>query len=208
MGFNVSYLGWLGLDSQKWTWQSTRSVQEARRNDFEAVIPQGGRRRLGGVELAHGTTYSIRLSNASPRRCDARVEIDGHLVGVWRVPPRSVIEVERPVNDTGRFTFYRLDSLEARQLSLQDHEVLGLITVMFFPELCQESAVRGIDPDVRPSIQRGGTGLSGLSSQAFVGVDPIQHDLVSACVTHLRLTAQDATIRPLQCLSGAPSVRS
>lgn len=208
MGFNVSYLGWLGLDSRKWTRQSNRPVQEARRSDFEAVIPQGVPRRSGRVELAHGATYSIRLSNASPRRCDARVEIDGHLVGVWRVPPRSVIEVERPVNDTGRFTFYRLDSLEARQLGLQDHEALGLITVMFFPELCPAPAVRGIDPDVRPSVRRGGTGLSGFSGQAFVAVEPIQHDLVSACVTHLRLTAQDATIRPLRCLSGVPPVRS
>lgn len=208
MGFNVSYLGWLGLDSRKWTWQSTRSVQEARRNDFEAVIPQGVPRSSGRVELAHGATYSIRLSNASPRRCDARVEIDGHLVGVWRVPPRSVMEVERPLNDTGRFTFYRLDSLEARQLGLQDHEALGLITVMFFPELCPSPAVGRMGPDVRPSIRRGGTGLSGFSSQAFVAVEPIQHDLVSACVTHLRLSAQEADIRSLRCISGAPPVRS
>lgn len=208
MGFNVSYLGWLGLDSRKWTWQSTTPVQEARRSDFEAVIPQGVPRSSGHVELAHGATYSIRLSNASPMRCDARVEIDGHLVGVWRVPSRSMIEVVRPVNDTGRFTFYRLDSLEARQLGLQDHEALGLITVMFFPELCPTLAGRGIDPDVRPSLKRGGTGLSGFSSQAFVEAEPIQHDLVSACVTHLRLTAQEAGIWSLRCISGATPVRS
>lgn len=105
------------------------------------------------------------------------------------------------MNDTGRFTFYRLDSLEARQLGLQDHQALGLITVMFFPELCPKPAVRGTDPDVRLSIQRGGTGLSGFSDQAFVAVEPIQHDLASACVTHLRLTAREANIRSMRCMS-------
>lgn len=177
-----------------------------RHGAYEVHIPQGLHRSSGHVEVSHGARYSIRLHNRSPGRCDARVEIDGHRVGVWRIPAFSMIEVERPVNDTGYFTFFRLLSEEGQQLGLQDNDDLGLIRVEFLPE-CDPRPIREyLDVWTMASAKRGGTGLTGFSRQTFVEAESIQHDLSAASVIHLRLIALIAPVSPLCRMSVRPHV--
>jgi hypothetical protein len=104
--------------------------------NFSVTIPQGREREGGYVHLDHGTQYTIQLYNGySHRRCDAEVTIDGKVIGVFRVGTHAVT-LERAPHDRGRFTYYKVDSQEAKQsgvdkISTSDR---GLIRVRFRAE--------------------------------------------------------------------------
>ena len=171
---------------------------------YELCVPQGHHLESGHVRLEHRAFYTVRLSNSHSTRCDVRLSIDGKEIGTWRVPAKGVIELERPVNDTGRFTFYRLGSAGATAAGLTSTDQMGLLTATFTPEMVFE------DPEIRFSRRqgdvRGGTGLSGLSGQKFVNVESIRHDIRAAITIHARLVAHDHSARPLQSLGhGVPS---
>lgn len=104
-------------------------------NDFSIRIQEGDETPGGYVELVHNTTYSLILGNKRNLRCDARVEIDGKEVGKWRIGAHETIRLERPANDTGRFTFYKVETSEARAAQLSEGSPdLGLVKVTFTPE--------------------------------------------------------------------------
>lgn len=104
-------------------------------NGFSVRIPQGSEQN-GYVLLKHETVYTLKLRNTRDVQCDAQVEIDGHLMGQWRIGPKDSVELEHPVNDDGRFTFYRIDSEEGHSSQLvRSDPNLGLIRVIFTPEL-------------------------------------------------------------------------
>ena len=104
-------------------------------NDFSLVIPQGRERPGGYVEIEHGTQYTLRLRNNHGVNCDARVEVDGKEVGVFRIGAHDSIVLERPSHDTGKFTFYKVNSREGKSIGLRKGDSnLGLISVTFTPE--------------------------------------------------------------------------
>lgn len=108
-------------------------------NGFSVRIPQGSEQN-GYVLLKHETVYTIKLRNTRDVQCDAQVEIDGHLMGQWRVGPKEGVELEHPVNDDGRFTFYRIDSEEGHSSQFVHSDPnLGLIRVIFTPELASSN---------------------------------------------------------------------
>ncbi|MFI3220264.1 MAG: hypothetical protein QX189_14280 [Methylococcales bacterium] len=177
--------------------------------DF-AVQIQGGRERYTGyVEMAHSTKYKILLSNDSELDCDAAVEIDGKEVGIWRVYSGKNIRIERPVHDTGQFTFYKLDSSEAGKIGLVGNDKLGLISVLFKPEKPPVSAADNkddfesfdFDDFACDSYSAGGTGLSGKSEQKFIDVQSLDYNEASFVQIHLRLVCNDDEPRPLMPLS-------
>lgn len=106
--------------------------------NYSVRIVGGTEHPDGYVRIRHGQTYSISLRNHHNRVCDADVTIDGKSIGIFRIPTHATISLERPPNDTGRFTFYRLDSPEAAQVGLTNNDGLGLISVTFTPELVRE----------------------------------------------------------------------
>jgi len=107
-------------------------------NGFSVRIPQG-KEQNGYVLLKHETVYTIKLRNTREVLCDAQVEIDGQLMGCWRIEPKGSLELEHPVNDDGRFTFYRIDSKEGHDSQLvRSDPNLGLIRVIFTPELVND----------------------------------------------------------------------
>jgi hypothetical protein len=170
---------------------------------FELCVPQGHHLESGHVRLEHRAFYTVRLSNSHSSRCDVTLNIDGKEIGTWRVPAKGVIELERPVNDTGRFTFYRLGSAGATAAGLTSTDQMGLVTATFTPEMVFK------EPEIRYSQrrldERGGTGLSGLSGQKFVNVESIRHDIRAAITIHARLVAHDHSARPLQSVGhGVP----
>ena len=162
--------------------------------NFALTISPGNEQADGYVDIGHNTKYSINLSNTSDCRCDAEVKIDGQLVGVWRVTSKGYITLERPVNDTGMFTFYKFDTPEAKKAGLSQDENLGLVSVLFKPEKVFER----VENEVKFSRAKlGGTGLSGKSEQKFQGVTPLDYDEAKFMQIHLRLRCVVDEPRPL-----------
>jgi hypothetical protein len=142
--------------------------------NFALEVPQGRFLDGGYVELQHATVYTLRLHNAGTRRADASVSVDGTRIGTFRIPPQGVIEMEHPVHDTGRFTFYQLGSAESAAAEIKRNTEAGLITVVFTPErpratLASQSLLEaslGVS-EMIDSHGAGGTGLSGQSFQEY-----------------------------------------
>jgi hypothetical protein len=165
--------------------------------DYEVVVPEGDENATGYVVLEHNTRYTIKLMNLSYSKVDAEVFIDGNRIGEWRVNSFVRCIIERPVHDTGRFTFYRLDSIEAKNIGLKSSSELGLIKVIFKPEHKQpdntnECACPLFD------MSEGGTGLSGHSEQKFNTVQPLDSNPENYVTIYLRLAApEESDARPL-----------
>lgn len=102
---------------------------------YEVCLNSGVEDACGYVYMRHGATYRLHLHNRDTCRVDAKVTIDGKLVGVFRIDQFSQIVLERPINDNGKFTFFRKDSKEGKAagggVSRDDS---GLIEVTFMPE--------------------------------------------------------------------------
>lgn len=103
-------------------------------NGFSVRVSPG-REENGYVVMKHGDRYRLTLRNNGLKRCDARVEIDGQHVGTWRIEKNGSISLGRPAHDDGHFTFYKLGSKEAVQANLVPSSNLGLVKVVFTPEL-------------------------------------------------------------------------
>jgi hypothetical protein len=179
-------------------------------NQFSASINPGQETSEGYVELKHKTQYKLNLGNSRGTRCDARVEIDGKHVGTWRIEQYRTITLERPAHDTGKFTFYEIDSPEAGKVGLTKGDPnMGLIKVTFTPEKepdpippapssafyreAQMDLMQAAPSPAASTPQRsrkaGGTGLSGQSQQQFSNAREIKYDLTQQTIINLRLVA-------------------
>ena len=106
-------------------------------NDFSMRVPEGKELPGGYVELEHNTQYTLNLRNNRSVRSKADVYIDGKNVGSFRLAPHETLKLERPVHDDGLFTFYKLGTPEAAAANLADGPDIGLVRVVFTPELAQ-----------------------------------------------------------------------
>lgn len=194
-------------------------------NDFSVRVPEGDETPGGYVELPHNTNYTLSLRNNRSVRCDARVDIDGKHVGTWRIEAHSNILLERPAHDTGKFTFYKLGTSEARSIGLNGTDPnLGLVKITFMPAkkprpmpvyrsavLPQATFTGGIPGASSGRIEEltcsvsakgltshsaGGTGLSGESRQRFYTVATLDYDFSQQTVIHLRLVCKADTDAP------------
>jgi|WetSurSiteA1Bulk_404760.scaffolds.fasta_scaffold86908_1 hypothetical protein len=104
-------------------------------NQFSVRVVGGIEKNNGYVEMRHNLQYSISLRNDRWIACDAVVTIDGKEVGTWRIPSRSQITIDRPANDSGKFTFFEVNSKKGRKAGLIDGDSNnGLVSVQFIPE--------------------------------------------------------------------------
>lgn len=185
-------------------------------NNFSARVVNGQEDGSGYVALSHCQQYKIALHNYHNLRADARVEIDGKLVGTWRLPARSGFEIERPVHDEGVFTFYVVGTNEAVAAGLNGEDPnLGLVRVTFTPEVPPPVDVYSVAMAATPKYNiradnlsagvsyrsAGGTGLSGHSNQKFGNAGAIERDLSKQTVIHLRLVSKNDGPRPLTSFS-------
>ena len=106
-------------------------------NNFSARVTGGNENVSGYIEIAHGKQYTIVLRNDHNVRCNAEVNIDGKLMGTFRIAANSTMRLERKPDDDGRFTFYRLGSAEAGKSDLGSvsENDLGLLKIVFTPEI-------------------------------------------------------------------------
>jgi len=163
-------------------------------NEFEIEIPEGKPLENGYVEMRHNTQYSLILKNHRWVPCDAEVVIDGIHVGTWRVESRNEIRIERPVHDTGHFTFFEVGSEEAGKAGIAKNSENGLVSVTFKPKKEEE----GLRAAELPAVfGAGATGLTGESQQRFRDASKIEHDMARSFTIHLRLVSHKPDIRPL-----------
>jgi hypothetical protein len=163
--------------------------------EFEVVIPEGKDLNDGYVGMPHGTRYSLLLRNHRGIDCDAEVAIDGIQVGIWRINRNSEIRIERPVHDTGHFTFFEVGSSEAHSAGISPNPDNGLISVTFKPE--RNHMILKSSPTQTGDMGAGATGLTGESSQRFESAPNISHDMANAFTIHIRLVSKRQDIRPL-----------
>lgn len=183
---------------------------------YSVCVNPGRQTSEGYVIVNHGAPYSITLYNANSERCDAYLCIDDKFIGCYRIQSRGHITIERPLNDTGKFTFYRNGSDEFRAVygNDVDRQDRGLIKVVFRPE--RVPAVTSVTIN-EPwfagtlttytanatrccNLESGATGLSGVSHQKFDSTAPLDYDPDRAVTIYLRLVVNDDP-RPLKAVS-------
>lgn len=111
--------------------------------DFSVVILGGRERESGYVHLLDGQAYKIRLANHTNRRCDVELTIDGKSLGSFRVEAYGRLDLERPPDDDGCFTFYRADGEAGQQVGAGqiDKGDQGLVQARFKVEKPQFQGV-------------------------------------------------------------------
>ena len=109
-------------------------------NGFSVTIPESySETSEGHVGLRHGQNFKVRLHNGhrgpyGSVPCDATIILNGKDVGTFRVNAGQTTIIERPANDTGKFTAYQEDSYEAASIGIdRNSNDLGLIEVVFRP---------------------------------------------------------------------------
>lgn len=121
--------------------------------NFTALVPEGREHGGGHVGLAHGTVYTIRMTNHAPAACDALVEVDGKEIGLFRLDGHGRMTLECPGSkDSGRFTFFKAgtpesDAAGGGSVSRNDR---GLVRVTFKPEKPRLSPPYKHYSEVRP----------------------------------------------------------
>jgi hypothetical protein len=160
--------------------------QNMKLNEFSVTIAESKEAANGYIYIKHGTQYTILLKNESNRRCDAEVYLDDRQVGIWRIDCYGSIQIERPVHNNGRFTFYQVDTPEAIQAGITENSHTGLIRVLFKPERILHRAAASSRLDRRAA---GGTGLSGYSEQQFTTVAALDYAPADFTTINLRLVA-------------------
>lgn len=165
--------------------------------NYSLTIVGGEEQKIDGytyVNMRHGNRYKLFMSNMSHLPCDASVKIDGKHVGTWRIYGQRPILIERPVNDDGLFTFFRLGARAAYLSEIPDNENTGLIEVTYTPEKPFRPLVSHVSVPISHKAYRsdsrsgaGGTGMTGKSEQEFGSAAHIDLDHGNKVVLALRL---------------------
>jgi hypothetical protein len=170
--------------------------------DYELSVLEGAETGNGYVQMKHGQVYTLRLKNGNSARCDCEIRIDGKHVGTFRLNAFQSMLLERPANDTGRFTFYREGTEEARKAAIETGASQnGLVSAVFKPETKPPPVSEPFGQQWNSyggPITRGmsgGTGLSGNSGQQFRSVSALNYSGLNVAI-NLRLVCADASSEP------------
>jgi hypothetical protein len=138
---------------------------------YVCYILEGSKRHhgnhfIGDIPLTHETEYAVCVVNRRHARVEASVEIDGKLVGKWLVPPRSSVQIERPVSVNKKFTFLKASAPEAKEAGIVEGDAFnGMIKVT-----CKLEQILDIDSTFGSTVNQVNTfGLSSSSSGFSLG---------------------------------------
>jgi len=131
------------------------------------------------VEMLYGQHYRLILKNKHRTKCQAKVLIDGKVMGTWVIPAYGEIMIERPATIDKKFTFYKITSQEGILAGLrQDDPNNGLVQVVFTPEKFNDNNLVYSNPAYSIPISSFGTELlnsrtirSDNTVQPFASVD-------------------------------------
>jgi len=171
----------------------------------------------GYVRMDHMQRYEVRLGSSYYGESDAKIEIDGKEIGVFRVHSNSAIVIERSIKDKGRLTFLTNGTREYFDAGLDrvPANQRGLIKVTFYPERLRhrvtektevphETTEGKIATFGSKDLRSGGTGLTGRSDQEFRDANEITRDYSNSVTIYLRLVeeerfrASESEVRPLE----------
>jgi hypothetical protein len=142
----------------------------------------------GVFKLKHGTEYKVMIRNDHRScRANAKINIDGKLIGRFRIEANSKIVIERPDDDNKarKLTFYNINSEEGRAGNLTNipSSDLGKIKIEIQKEIerslstdeddyldCSSPPRRGMCVQT----DGGGTALGRKSKQKFYIASPIE----------------------------------
>ncbi len=152
----------------------------------------------GYVDMRSGASYSVIMKSSAAKRTAAELRIDGKNVGTFSLGAFSSAELERPLNENMKFTFYKTGSdgyvkSEAYKISKHDE---GLVTVTFTPE--KESQQPELLSKGVSKGCAGATGLSGQSDQRIGTTKSFDLDHKEAITINLRLVCRKDDIKPLR----------
>jgi hypothetical protein len=147
--------------------------------------------------LPNHTEYSIVLTNSRPMPADAKIKIDGVSIGEWRLKPYDTFKIERPAEQSRKFTFIADHDFDARRAGVSANDSKnGLISVTFKPqkqidyikpqpyvESAQTMKLASnsqsmMRPQLMKSIQNGVTLLGQVSDQKFGQTPMIPEDMI------------------------------
>ena len=119
-----------------------RKVNMHRFNGFGLGVYGGRKLENGDIEMANGQIYSIKLENMRDTVAEVVLKIEGEIVGTFLLYPHYKIEIERPVDLSRKFTFYKLNKLpgsKSRTVRYSSchysNTTNGLIEAIFTPTL-------------------------------------------------------------------------
>ena len=120
-------------------------------NGFSVSCPEAQEETSDNyVVMKHGQTFSLRLHNGHKEngKCipaDAEIYVQGKYCGTFRVAAGQTVWLERPLNDSGKFTAYRNNTREAKQAEIDPTSYdNGLIKVVWKPGREQPDFVRDV----------------------------------------------------------------
>lgn len=120
-------------------------------NGFDVSLTEAQEEDSDGYAiLEHGQSFKIRLHNSHKnsgicKPSDAEIYVQGKYCGTFRVPYGQTVVLERPLNDSGRFTAYKNGTSDAVLAGIDPNsEDNGLIKVVWKPGHYQQK----IEPEV------------------------------------------------------------
>jgi hypothetical protein len=126
------------------------------------------------VALRNNTEYKLQLINDRDTDAMAEVFIENDQIGIWFIPSRGNVIIDRPANISRKFTFFRETDSRARSAGvISGDSNNGLIKVIFYPKkqlyLNMSTASRN-SPYISSNIPR--SPRSPRSSMSFPSVAP------------------------------------
>lgn len=165
-------------------------------NGYSLKVSPGHESLDGYVSMKDETFYKLIISNTERiGKCKAEVKIDGEDIGVFVINGLSNLVLESKPGTGKLFKFRKLTD-KTRNSLLKPNENLGLISVTFYPEDCQDDRLKSNNNEKslrgRAGGQSaGGTVLSGYSNQKFKEAKYFNVDESKKVTIYLRLICKD-----------------
>jgi len=104
------------------------------------------------VALKDGDEFTVHMQNNGSTKCDAELEIDGTVMGKWRLEAHQSVDFERPLGDLRKFTFKKEIATETKS-GLVKTDNNGLVKVTFYPETSRYANTASVMSSVKEEIK-------------------------------------------------------
>lgn len=123
------------------------------------------------VALQNATEYKLQLTNTRSTDAMAEVYIEGKKVGMWLIPAKDNITIDRPADIARKFTFFKETDKRAISAGVIPGESFnGVIRVVFYPKKQFIAIKNQTQPKViySPKTTQGFVSSSTISSPSYV----------------------------------------
>jgi hypothetical protein len=170
-----------------------RKVHVTRFNGFGLGVYNGKAIKNGKIEMANGQVYSIKLENHRDTVAEGVLKIDGEVVGSFLLDPGHRIEIERPVDLSRKFTFYKLNKLPGSKFSKYSSQKNGLIEAIFtptFPSSYKKTKILNYHQSTYHNGNDGITAFTIPSNQRFAKYNRYNLDTADTTILDIKLVGE------------------